>query len=65
MHDLRFHDLRHEAISAFFEQGLTVPEVQLMSGHRTLEQLMRYAHATAQAVKSKINQGGATNGQSS
>ena len=65
MHDLRFHDLRHKAISAFFEQGLTVPEVQLMSGHRTLEQLMRYAHATAQAVKSKINQGGATNGQNS
>ena len=65
MHDLRFHDLRHEAISAFFEQGLTVPEVQLMSGHRTLEQLMRYAHATVKAVKSKINQDGATNGQSS
>jgi integrase/predicted DNA-binding transcriptional regulator AlpA len=58
MHDLRFHDLRHEAISAFFERGLTVPEVQLMSGHRTLDQLMRYAHATSQAVKSKINQDG-------
>ena len=65
MHDLRFHDLRHEAISAFFERGLTVPEVQLMSGHRTLDQLMRYAHATSQAVKSKINQDGATFGQSS
>ena len=62
MHDLRFHDLRHEAISAFFERGLTVPEVQLMSGHRTLDQLMRYAHATSQAVKSKINQDGATFG---
>lgn len=65
MYDLRFHDLRHEAISTFFERGLTVPEVQLMSGRRTLDQLMRYAHATSQAVKSKINQGGATNGQSS
>ena len=65
IHDLRFHDLRHEAISAFFEWGLTVPEVQLMSGHRTLDQLMRYAHATSQAVKSKINQDGATFGQSS
>ena len=56
MHDLRFHDLRHEAISTFFERGLTVPEVQLMSGHQTLDQLMRYAHATTLAVKSKINQ---------
>ena len=58
MHDLRFHDLRHEAISTFFERGLTVPEVQLMSGHRTLDQLMRYAHATSQAIKSKINSTG-------
>jgi integrase len=30
--DLHFHDLRHEAISHFFEQGLTVPEVALISG---------------------------------
>ena len=32
--NLRFHDLRHEAISRFFEMGLTVPEVALISGHR-------------------------------
>ncbi len=25
--DLRFHDLRHEAISRFFELGLNIPEV--------------------------------------
>jgi integrase len=30
--DLRFHDLRHEAISRFFEIGLSVPEVSLISG---------------------------------
>ena len=34
--NLRFHDLRHEAISSLFEMGLSVPEVQLMSGHREL-----------------------------
>ena len=55
MHDLRFHDLRHEAISTFFEQGLTVPEVQLMSGHRTLDQLMRYAHAQVAEIKRKVS----------
>ena len=33
---LRFHDLRHEAISRFFEMGLSVPEVALISGHRDL-----------------------------
>jgi integrase len=32
--NLRFHDLRHEAISRFFEKGLSVPEVALISGHR-------------------------------
>lgn len=54
MHDLRFHDLRHEAISSFFEMGLSVPEVQLMSGHRTLDQLMRYSHARIEEIKRKV-----------
>jgi integrase len=42
---LRFHDLRHEAISRFFETGLTAPEVALMSGHRDMRMLFRYSHA--------------------
>lgn len=52
--DLNFHDLRHEAISRFFEMGLTVPEVALISGHRTLGQLMRYSHANQEAVRAKF-----------
>ncbi|MDC1020220.1 site-specific integrase [Alphaproteobacteria bacterium] len=52
--NLRFHDLRHEAISSFFEMGLSVPEVQLMSGHRTLDQLMRYSHASIERIKQKV-----------
>lgn len=43
--DLHFHDLRHEAISRFFELGLTVPEVASISGHRDIRMLLRYAHA--------------------
>ena len=42
---LRFHDLRHEAISRFFEFGLTTPEVASISGHRDMRMLFRYAHA--------------------
>lgn len=42
--DLHFHDLRHEAISQFFEKGLTTPEVALLSGHRDMRMLFRYAH---------------------
>ena len=41
---LRFHDLRHEAVSRFFEMGLSVPEVALISGHKDLRQLFRYTH---------------------
>ena len=42
--DLRLHDLRHEAVSRFFEYGLSVPEVALISGHREPRMLARYTH---------------------
>lgn len=44
---LRFHDLRHEAISRFFELGLSVPEVAHISGHRDPRMLFRYTHLRA------------------
>lgn len=53
--DLNFHDLRHESISRFFEMGLSVPEVASISGHRTLTQLMRYSHASHEAVRAKLS----------
>ena len=53
--DLHFHDLRHEAISRFFEMGLTVPEVASISGHRDARMLLRYAHAQSKVVQEKIN----------
>jgi len=52
--DLHFHDLRHEAISRFFEMGLTVPEVALLSGHRDPRMLFRYAHARPEIVLQKL-----------
>ena len=52
--DLRFHDLRHEALSSFFEAGLSLPEVKLLSGHRTVDQLMRYSHAHMTEIKRKL-----------
>jgi integrase len=48
--DLHFHDLRHEAISRFFERGLTTPEVALISGHRDARMLFRYSHATRETA---------------
>ena len=35
--DFRFHDLRHEAISRFFEMDMSPIEVASISGHRTLK----------------------------
>ena len=52
---LRFHDLRHEAISRFFERGLNVPEVAMISGHRDPRMLFRYTHPKAEEVAAKLN----------
>lgn len=52
--DLHFHDLRHEAISRFFEKGLSVAEVALISGHKDVRQLFRYTHLRAEDVAKKL-----------
>lgn len=42
---LRFHDLRHEATSRFFEKtDLDVMEIKNITGHKTLQMLARYTH---------------------
>jgi integrase len=51
---VRFHDFRHEAISRFFEKGLTIPEVMSISGHRTASMLFRYAHADQSKIAEKL-----------
>lgn len=51
---LRFHDLRHEAISRFFEMGLSVPEVALISGHRDYRMLQRYTHLKPEQIALKL-----------
>ena len=53
--DLHFHDLRHEAISRFFEKGLSIPEVSLISGHKDVRQLMRYTHLKINNLIDKLN----------
>lgn len=53
--DLRFHDLRHEAISRFVERGLSVMEVQLISGHRDTRMLSRYVHLSAVDLVAKLH----------
>ena len=52
---LRFHDLRHEAVSRFFEMGLSVPEVALISGHKNVRQLFRYTHLKPENLIAKYS----------
>lgn len=42
LRDLHFHDLRHEGISRLFEAGYQIPQVALVSGHRSWKNLERY-----------------------
>ena len=46
--NLRFHDLRHEATSRFFERGLNPMQVASITGHKTLQMLKRYTHLRAE-----------------
>ncbi len=45
--DLTFHDLRHEGISRLFEQGYTIEQVALVSGHKDWKMLARYTQIRA------------------
>lgn len=40
--DLHFHDCRHEGTSRMFEGGYTIPEVALVTGHKSWNMLKRY-----------------------
>ena len=52
--DLHFHDLRHEATTRLFEQGLNIMEVSSITGHRDLQMLRRYTHLRAEDLAKKL-----------
>jgi len=54
--NVRFHDLRHEAVSRLFEYGFSPIEVASISGHRSLSQLMRYSHAMQDKMLARMNE---------
>ena len=53
--NLRFHDLRHEAVTRLFERGLNMIEVASISGHKSLQMLRRYTHLRASALAEKLD----------
>ena len=52
--DLHLHDLRHRACAQFFRMGLDIPQVSLLSGHKTWSMLRRYTNITPSDVLSAI-----------
>lgn len=52
--DLRFHDLRHKATAEFFRMGLGIPQVALLTGHKTWAMLRRYTAIQPEDVHNAI-----------
>ena len=44
LNNLRFHDLRHIALSRMWSYGMNALEISACSGHRDIKMLMRYSH---------------------
>jgi integrase len=42
--DLTFHDMRHEGVSHLFELHNLIPQVAMVSGHKSWANLQRYTH---------------------
>ncbi len=51
IHDLRFHDLRHEATSRLFERGYQIHEVAQFTLHDSWNELKRYANLRPELVR--------------
>ena len=52
--DLHFHDLRHYALTNFANKGLSLPELSLISGHKSFDMLKRYVNIKASDLAKKI-----------
>jgi len=54
--NLRFHDLRHEAVSRLVEKGLGDQEVAAISGHKSMQMLKRYTHLRAEDLVKRLDE---------
>lgn len=55
LEDLRFHDLRHEAVSRLVEAGFSDQEVSAISGHKSMQMLKRYTHLRAEDLVARLD----------
>jgi integrase len=55
--NLKFHDLRHGGVSRLFEQGYSIEQVALVSGHRDWKMLARYTQIKAKDLHRNLDEG--------
>lgn len=48
--DLHFHDLRHDGTSRLFEEGYTIEQVALVTGHKDWKNLKRYTNLKPEMI---------------
>jgi integrase len=53
--DLHLHDMRHEATSTLFEEGYTIEQVALVTGHKDWRNLKRYANLRPEDVHKVVS----------
>ena len=49
------HTLRHTAISHLVQAGVDLPTVQRISGHKTLQMVVRYSHQNSEHLQAAMN----------
>lgn len=54
--DLRWHDLRHEALSRLADEGVPVHELQMLAGHASIVTTQRYMNARANSLAESMRQ---------
>jgi len=56
LHGLRFHDLRHQAITELSEAGVTDATLMAVSGHMSRRMLEHYSHGRMAAKRTVLDQ---------
>ncbi|HZA28155.1 MAG TPA: tyrosine-type recombinase/integrase, partial [Gammaproteobacteria bacterium] len=49
------HTLRHTAISHLVQAGVDLPTVQRISGHKTLQMVVRYSHQNSDHIQAAMD----------
>src|SRR5881396_3670198 len=54
-HGLRFHDLRHQAVTELAERGLSDQTIMSIAGHVSREMLNHYSHIRLEAKRQALD----------